>query len=605
MSAACEPAASFGRAWSRSFRVFAGVASLLAAACGKTPPQEPPPTAVAKPGESQAEGLFTESAQASGIDFHHFSGGSGDLYMAEIISPGAALIDYDRDGDLDVYLVQSHMLPPGGDLAKATFPPKDPEKLSDRLYRNELSVAGDGQTILRFVDVTDEAGLQADGYGVGVTVGDYDNDGWFDLYVTNLGPNQLWRNRGDGRFEDVTAVAGVGDEGWSVPAAFFDFDRDGWPDLFVGNYVDFPFDDPILCKDLTGARDYCGPASYRAQPDRLYHNRGDGSFEEVSQQAGLGSEHRPALGAVTADLNGDLWPDIYVANDGEANFLWLNQQDGTFLDDALLAGCAVNADGKAEGSMGVDAADFDSDGDLDLFMTHLVAETNTLFRNDGHGLFDDFTSVTGLGPPSQLHTSFGTGWFDYDNDSWLDLVVVNGAVKKIEALARANDPFPVHEPNQLFRNLGNNRFEEVTDRAGEAFSHSEASRGTALGDVDNDGDTDLLIANNNGPTRLLINNVGSAASWLGLSLIARTGLAIPDSRAAVVRTGAPERWGRVRIEGSFGSANDPRVLFGLAQGTAVDGVRVHWPDGAVMLWKEIPIRRYTTLWRDNRKLPGT
>jgi len=567
----------------------------LALACGETPREDPPPPAA----------LFTDGSQTSGIDFVHFSGHSGEFYMAEIISPGAALFDYDNDGDLDVYLVQSRMLPPGSDLSKAVFPPKDPDRLTDRLFRNDLSLSRDGAAVLRFIDVTEQAGLWPDGYGVGVAVGDYDNDGWLDLYVTNLGSNQLWRSRGDGTFEEVAAVAGVGDEGWSAPAAFFDYDKDGWPDLFVGNYVDFPFDDPILCKDLTGARDYCGPASYRSQPDRLYHNRGDGSFEEISQQAGLGSDHRPALGAVTADLNGDGWPDIYVANDGEANHLWLNQQDGTFLDDALLAGCAVNADGKAEGSMGVDAADFDSDGDLDLFMTHLVAETNTLFRNDGHGLFDDHTSVTGLGPPSQLHTSFGTGWFDYDNDGWLDLVVVNGAVKKIEALARENDPFPVHEPNQLFRNLGNGRFQEVTAQAGEAFRHSEASRGTALGDVDNDGDTDLLIANNNGPTRLLINNVGSAASWLGLHLVSVAGLATPDSRVALLRGAKAERWGRVRIEGSFGSSNDPRILLGLGEEVDFDAVRVYWSDGTVTQWAGLPVQRYTTLVRARRGAAGS
>ncbi|MDH3308683.1 MAG: VCBS repeat-containing protein, partial [Acidimicrobiia bacterium] len=514
--------------------------SLAAVAC--SPTGDTPDSGPVAATRSQ---IFVDAAAETGLDFVHFNGMSGELYMAEIIAPGAALFDFDNDGDLDVYLPQGSMLGPGKTVADATFPPADPERLSDRLFRNELigrSESGSAGA-LHFTDVTSASGLDTmTRYGMGVAAGDYDNDGWIDLYVTNLGPNQLLRNNGDDTFTDVTDIAGVGDPGWSVPAGFLDYDRDGWLDLFVANYVDFPFEDPVLCRDLTGARDYCGPASYPAQPDRLYRNRGDGTFEDVTARAGLKTEPRPALGVVIADLDDDGSSDIYVANDGEPNYFWANQGDGTFLDEALFAGCAVNASGKAEGSMGVDAADFDRDGDLDLFMTHLVAETNTVFVNDGQGLFSDRTSSTGLGAPSRLHTSFGTGWLDYDNDGWLDLVVVNGAVKKIEALARANDPFPMHEPNQLFRNLGDGsgRYEEVSDSAGSAFALSEVSRGAAIGDIDNDGDTDILIANNGGPVRLLLNQVGHASHWLGLELEADDkGRVLPDTRAALVHAGEP------------------------------------------------------------------
>ncbi|MCP4201419.1 MAG: CRTAC1 family protein [bacterium] len=533
----------------------------------------------------------------------HFNGMSGQYYMAEVISPGGALVDYDNDGDLDLYLVQGRMLEPGKTAKDATFPAQHPLPLTDRLYRNDLAHDSRGRPVLQFTDVTESSGLETTTrYGVGVAAGDFDNDGWVDLYLTNLGPNQLLRSAGDGTFVDVTERAGVGDPGWSVPAAFFDYDRDGWLDLFSGNYVDFPFDDPVFCRDLTGAPDFCGPSSYVPQPDRLYRNRSDGTFEDVTAAAGLaggaggGSESgaRPALGSIAADLDDDGWPDIYVANDGEPNSLWINNQDGTFSENGLISGCSVNANGKAEGSMGVDAADFDRDGDLDLFMTHIVAESNTLFLNEGQGLFRDHTAATGLAAPSRAHTSFGTGFLDYDNDGWLDLIAVNGAVRKIESLARTDDPYPIHELNQLFHNVGDGRFEEVSDIAGEVFALSEVSRGALLGDVDNDGDTDVAVVNNNGPARLLINNVGQDRSWLGVQLQAGTPPRdMPDTRATLLRAGASYLWGRVRIEGNYCAANDPRLLFGLGASEEDFGLRILWTDGRITVWPNVPTERYT------------
>jgi hypothetical protein len=542
-----------------------------------------------------AEGIFVDRAAETGLDFFQFNGMAGAYHMAEITGSGGALFDYDGDGDLDAYLVQGTMLEAGQDVAEAVVAPRHPPPLGDRLYRNELRPGEPGS--LAFTDVTEESRIRAMGYGMGVAVGDYDRDGRPDLYLTNHGPNQLLRNEGDGTFSDRTLEAGVGEERWSVPATFFDFDRDGWLDLFVGNYLVYETPNPVVCRDTTGALDYCGPGNFPSERDRLFRNLGDGTFEDVTEAAGLAAGFGPALGVVAADLTGDGWLDLYVTNDARPNNFWVNQRDGTFRDDALLAGCSVNAEGKAEASMGVDAGDFDGDGDLDLFMTHLVSETNTLYRNDGTGNFDDHTQMAGLGSPSRLHTAFGTSWFDFDNDGWLDLFIANGAVKKIESLASAGDPFPLHEPNQLFRSLAGERFTDVTAEAGPAFAHSEVSRGAAFGDVDNDGDPDILLVNNNGPARLLINRVGNLRPWIGFRLVTPEGLDAPGARAELLRADGPPLHRRVRLEGSFCSANDPRLLFGLGEGAAVERLRVVWPDGGAEEFSELEVGRYTTLRR--------
>jgi hypothetical protein len=541
-------------------------------------------------------GIFAEQAAQKGLDFVHFNGMSGEYYMAEVTGSGGALFDYDNDGDLDVYLVQGAMIPAERPIEEALFPPRHPLPLTDRLYRNDLETRADGSTTLRFTDVTRESGIVATGYGMGVTAGDYDSDGWTDLYVTNLGANQMLRNKGDGTFEDATATTGTEDTHWSVPTTFFDYDGDGHLDLYVGNYIDVDLENRTICRDFIGALDYCGPGAYDPIPDRLFHNRGDGTFEDVSKRAGFDSGFGAALGVVAADFDRDGRADLYIANDALPNNLWMNQGDGTFIDDALLAGCSVNAEGKAEASMGVDAADFDNDGDLDLFMTHLTGETNTFFLNDGFGNFNDETLATGLGPPSRAFTSFGTSAFDYDNDGWLDILIVSGAVKKIEALARAEDPFPVHQPNQLYRNLGGVRFEEVTGQAGPAFELSEVSRGALFGDIDNDGDRDVLIVNNSGPPRLLLNQVGTRNAWLGLRLVGGDPPRdLVGTLVALDRRGEASLWRRVRTDGSFCSANDPRVLFGLATRPEIERVRVYWPDGTAEEWRTLSANRYWDL----------
>ena len=538
---------------------------------------------------------FTDEAKPAGLDFVHFNGMSGEFYLVENLGGGAALFDYDNDGDLDVYLVQGRMLGEGKTLADALFPPRKGEALTDHLYRNDTVVTGEGARVLHFTDVTAASGIKADGYGMGVAAGDMDNDGWVDLYVTNLGANQLWHNNGDGTFSDITGKAGAQEDRLSVSAAFLDFDRDGWLDLFIANYVAFSTENNRPCHAPSSARDYCSPKVYQPLPDRLLRNRGDGSFEDVSVRARIAAESGTALGVVVADFNGDGWPDVYVANDGLPNYLWMNQKDGTFRDEGLLSGTAVNMEGMAEASMGVDAADFDGDGDEDLFMTHLIGETNTIYVNNGQGWFEDMTVSTGLAGASKAYTSFGTGWFDYDNDSDLDLFVANGAVNIILSLVKAADPYPLHQPNQLFANHGNGHFEEVSRQAGPVFGLSEVSRGAAFGDVDNDGDTDVLVVNNNGPVRLLINRLGNRSHWLGLRLLDSHGRDALGAWVAVYRQSGQVIWRRARADGSYASANDPRVLVGLGDSPGFTKVRVQWPSGRVAEWTGLQPDRYTTL----------
>ena len=537
---------------------------------------------------------FSERASAAGIDFVHFNGMSGEYYYPEIMAPGVGLFDYDNDGDLDLYLVQSQMLGKGKTIKDALFPPKGP--LKDRLYRNDLSVGADGARTLHFTDVTDQAGIDIQTYGMGVAAGDIDNDGFVDLYRTGLTEGVLLHNNGNGTFSDITAKSGtVNKGGWGVSASFVDIDRDGWLDLFVGNYLLYNLDGDIDCLAVTGQHDYCPPNSYRPQPSKLFRNRGNGTFVDVTREALEGGAYGPALGVSTADFNNDGWLDIYVGNDGMPNQLWMNQKNGRFKDMAFLNGAAVNGQGNSEASMGIDAGDFDNDGDEDLFITNWLAQMNILYLNAGGGIFEDRKAASGLGAPSLAKTGFGTAWFDYDNDSWLDLITLNGSVSMIEAQARAKDPFPLKMLNQLYRNLGDGRFEDVSARGGEPFKLLDVSRGAAFGDVDNDGDEDIVVGTASGPTRLFVNNVGNKNHWLGLRLTGVGGRDMLGARVSVMRGNGPTLWRRSRSDGSYASANDPRVLVGLDASTAPVTVRVQWPDGKTEEWANQSIDRWTTL----------
>ncbi len=551
---------------------------------------------------------FREVAAASGLDFVHWNGMFGRFYFPEVVGSGGALFDFDNDGDEDLYLVQGEFLGRPEDRPLAQ-PPPPAGPVRGQLYRNDTEIHAEGRRTVRFTNVTAESGIDARAYGMGAAVGDYDNDGWLDLYLTHHGVNQLWRNRGDGTFEDRTAEAGVGDRRWSVPASFFDFDGDGWLDLYVGNYMDWQVARSKACLSESGQRDYCGPQNFTSEPDRLYRNLGpDASgrvrFADVSRAAGIDSEFGAALGVITADFDGDGRTDVYVANDQTGNQLWHNNGEGSFTNDALLMGCALNQEGQAEASMGVDAADFDGDGDEDLFMTHLTRESNTLYVNDGSGLFHDRSLPSGLANASWQATGFGTGFFDFDNDGWLDLFAANGAVHILPQLARKGDPYPLHQPNQLFRNRGDGTFEEVSALLGPPLS--EVSRGALFGDIDRDGDTDLVVTNNSGPVRLLLNELGNRQPWIGFHL--RAGdppRDVPGARVALLRPGRPPLWRRVRMDGSYASAVSPRLLFGLGDQAEIERIEVHWLGGTVETWQGLEPGEYHTLRQGEGQKRGT
>ena len=550
------------------FPIVSLVAGALAIGCAS--PERPEAT------RSSGGDWFVERAAAAGLDFVHANGMSGSLDLAEIMGAGAALFDYDNDGDLDAYAVQ------GGELApREGREPATPARgtSGDRLFRNDLQVGADGTRTLRFTDVTAQSGIDARTYGMGVAAGDIDNDGWVDLYVTRLGADLLLRNTGNGTFTDVARESGVDDLAWSVSASFFDFDRDGWLDLFVGNYVRHDAATKIACRGPTGVADYCTPQAYQPMAGRLYRNRGSGRFVDITTVAGLAAEYGPALGSITADFDRDGRIDLYVANDGTANQLWRNHGGNTFRNSALLAGVAVSGDGRPEGSMGVDAGDFDNDGDEDLVVTNLFGQGTVLYVNDGAGVFEDRGAAAGLRTASLRYTGFGVAWIDVDNDGWLDVLTVNGAVQLAQPFAQPGDAFPLDQRMQLLRNRGDGRFDDVTDRAGMVFAAPAVGRGAAFGDIDNDGDVDVLVANNSGPLRLLVNELGARKHWVGLRLVTAEGRDALGARVAVIGPEGVSRWRRSRADGSYASANDPRVLVGLGDHDGPVRVRIEWPRG--------------------------
>ena len=545
--------------------------------------------------ESIDGGWFADATAASGLAFTHHNGRSGLFYYPEVISPGAALFDADGDGDLDVLLIQSD-----------DFGSRNSEGSAARgsqLFRNDLRVNADGTRSLVFVDVTSASGLGPSGYGMGVATGDIDNDGCVDLVITSLDGTRLFRNDCRGRFTDVSARSGLAHGGWSVSASFVDVDRDGWLDLFVGHYLTW---DPSLntpCYGTSGRRVYCAPQVYRAQQSHLYRNNRDGSFTDVTVAAGMATQFGPALGVSTADFNGDGWIDVYVANDREENQLWINRQNGTFENLGLLSGTALGPFGQPKSGMGVDAGDVDNDGDEDIVVTNLTGEGHDLYVNDGAGAFVNASAVAGIGHRSLPYTGFGASWLDLDNDGWLDLLTVNGAVQIPEAPGADGALAPLGQAKQLFRNLGDGRFQDVTGAAGPALLRTaDASRGAAFGDIDNDGDTDVVVANNGGPAQLLLNTVGQRQHWVGLVLKTASGSDALGARVAVTAAAGKTRWRRARSDGSYASANDPRVLVGVRSTTSPVTVRVIWPGGKVEQARA-DVDRYTTLVEGRGRTP--
>jgi len=529
-----------------------------------------------------ASAPFREVAAASGLNFRHFTGAAGEFFMPEIVGAGVALIDYDGDGDLDVYLVQGNFVNPAKKLSDALFPPGPGFKAGNRLFRNELIPSGK----MTFTDVTDQAGVGWVGEGMGVAVGDYDNDGFPDIYVTNFGRNVLYRNNGNGTFTDVTKAAGVDDDAWSTSAAFCDLDGDGRLDLFVAHYVTFPVKSNPRCRNDAGERDYCGPKVFHPEPSRLFRNLGNGRFEDVTAQSGITSAYGAGLGVMCADFNRDGKMDMYVANDQNPNILWINKGGFHFEDQALLAGAAYNGEGKALSGMGIAVGDIDNHGSEDILVTNLMGEKNSFFRNEGNGFFHDATAQFGLAASSLPYTGFGVSWIDYDNDGFLDLYTVNGAVETVNALR--GKPYPYFMKNRLFHNEGGHNFVDVSDSSGPALQLEGVGRALAVGDLNNDGRPDMIATNNNGSPWLLLNQTGNGNHWLTVELEGvRTNRMGLGAEVGLMRPGGKTIWRRAHTDGSYISAGDPRVEFGLGPDTAIDGIKVRWNGGATEIWRGI------------------
>ncbi len=515
----------------------------------------PAPQVVSR--DFDARRWFEEAAGSSNVDFKHVFAVVQRFYFPEIMCGGVCLLDYDDDGYLDLYFVQ------GGDLDPQTGNPP-----TNRMYRNRA----DGT----FEDVTDATGTGNHGYGMGCTCGDYDQDGYVDIYVTNVGANVLFRNNGDGTFTDRTKEAGVGDPGWGTSAAFTDYDGDGLLDLFVVNYVEWSPTREMKCFSVLDKKDYCHPNVYKsAAPDTLYHNTGTGTFVDASVAANLREVFGNGLGIAPGDFNADGRMDFFVANDGMVNQLWINNGSGTFSDEALMAGCAVNQVGAAEAGMGVMAVDLEYDGDLDLFLSHLSAESNTLYINK-LGQFEDQTAALGLGLPSIPFTGFGVGFADFNHDGDLDLYVANGRVTRTRSILSPNKPYA--EPNLLFQRGPDGRFVEVFPRGGTAELIIESSRGAAFGDLDNDGDIDIVVVERGSKARILRNSVGSQGNWVMFRVLNRRGNYALGA-AVQINAGGRSQRRQVQRAYSYCSSNDPRTHFGLDTAAKVDEVTVRWPGG--------------------------
>ncbi len=443
------------------------------------------------------------------------------------------------------------------------------------------------------MDVTDGSGAADTGYGMGVVVGDYDNDGDPDLYVTNLGPNALLRNDGQGKFTDVTDVAGVGHAGWGTSGAFFDYDNDGDLDLFVTNYVEWSLAIEQVCYGLSGLPDYCDPTNYNTPAkDLFYRNDGNGSFTDLTEEAGFHAAFGNGLGVVTADFDRDGCQDIFVANDTMLNQLWLNQGGERFVDEALLRGCAMDENGKAKAGMGVAIADMDDDGDEDFIVVNLLGQTDSVFVND-RGIFRDATGAMGLGQASRWYTRFGVGLVDFDNDGLLDLYQANGRVTSNDE-SETEDVYA--EPNVLFRGLAGGKFEHIELPGGTTESLIYTSRAAAFGDVDGDGGVDVLVVNKDGPAHLLRNVVADRGNWAALRVLDRHGR---DAYGAVARVTVGQRTmiRDVRAAYSYCASNDPAIHIGLGAATRIDDVEIRWIDGTTERFGPIAGGATTTLRR--------
>ncbi|MBL4772519.1 MAG: CRTAC1 family protein [Alcanivoracaceae bacterium] len=529
--------------------------------------------------------LFIDKAKQYNLNFTYNTGSTGDLYLAEIVGGGAAFFDCDNDGDLDVLFNQ-------GTLISRDKIYTDAQPI---LFRNELSIINEDRK-LNFTDITEFSGITPGQYGIGVSTADVDNDGFIDFYLTVFGQNRLFHNLGNCKFTEIKNQ--LSDKNWSVSSSFFDLDSDGWLDLFVGNYVDHSNINNKTCRNAAGQIDYCSPKAYQPQTNSLWRNLGQLKFQNISTKSGISSSAGGALGVIASDFNGDHLIDIYVANDQFPNFLWQNKANMRFENVALINGCAVNSSGLAEASMGLDIGDIDNDGDFDIFMTHLRRETNTFFEmNEGQCL--DRSNVSGLAAASVAYTGFGTGLFDMDNDSDLDVFVANGEIERISAQVLKGDPFPLKQKNQLFENTGAGQFRDISSEAGAAINLETVSRGAAFGDIDNDGDTDILVINSNAAAQLLINTKGQDKNWIGFDIYEdKLNRHAIGAVVEIEMTDGSKRIKRVATDGSYAVANDPRVIFGLDGDISINRVKVYWLDGNFSEYHNLKSGKYYKILRN-------
>ena len=515
---------------------------------------------------------FHDQAAALGITVRTVSG-TDQKYIVENSPGGAAFFDYDGDGDVDIYITNGSRF---SGFAVDEAP-------RNRLYRNDST----------FVDVSVEAGVGDTSWSMGCAAADYDNDGDLDMYTTNFGRNTMHRNEGDGSFTDVTDFAGVGDDRYGVGCAFGDYDRDGYVDLVAVNYIDFwlEYESTVPC-GWKGVDTMCGPRGMLPDTDVLYHNNGDGTFEDVTAAAGLTGKEW-SLGVVFSDFDIDGWPDIFVANDAGPNFLYMNHGDETFSDEGLVAGVAYNGNGIDQGCMGIAAADYDNDGWIDLFLTNFEGEYNTLYRNEGNGFFADVSFASRISLRGSEEVGWGTGAFDYDNDGDRDIFVVNGHTYPQADLPHTNTSYG--QANFLFESLGDGTFQDVSALAGPGLAIAQVSRGASFGDFDDDGDIDILVTNLNGSPNLLRNDGGNGGNYLMVKTVGtggnRDGIGTRIEAVAAGRRQVAE----VRSGSSYLSHNDMRVHFGLAQARTVEELTLRWPSGAVQTLRDIPANQVLTV----------
>jgi hypothetical protein len=521
---------------------------------------------------------FTDIRKAAGINFKHEATMTEEKNYLETMGAGVGWIDYDQDGLMDLYFVQS--------AATDWFKPSKP--LRSVLYHNN----GDGT----FTDVTEKAGVGAVGlYGQGVAVGDFDNDGYPDMLVTGYGHTILYHNNGNGTFTDVTAKAGVADDGnWSTSAGWFDYDKDGYLDLLICNYIQWTPKTNLWCGEhRPGYRAYCHPDNYRGERIKLYHNNHDGTFTDVSDASGVGKPEAKGMGVVLTDLTNDGWPDIMIANDTWPNFLFINNHDGTFKDVSFVSGVAASDDGRYEAGMGVDAEDVDGDGWADVYVTHLAMELNRLYHNNHDESFDDATYAAGLGTSNAQLSGVSAKMIDYDNDGWMDIVQANGAM--LDNIDKYHTDISWKEPKLMSRNLGRGKFEKVSAQMGPDFMKPTVGRGLAVADFDNDGDMDVAISNSDDFPQILRNDGGNANNWLEVML--QGVKSNRDGRGAFLKltTEGFVEYRQANGGMSYMSAQDPRIAFGLGQRKTVESLEITWPSGVVDKLTNLPINQIITV----------